>query len=205
MSIITYDPDNWLVSLHESLESMIRSVFTDDIYDVQFGGIDIQTLAEGFKTPLPKCLVTVEQDASDAPDLGFGNPGVEVVDEIDGNVVLHEAQWHTVTFDFGVWASAEAGGQTACLRAYQKLSMLFTGGGAHERFRAATDGIDIRDFSGGRFFLDRLNDLPVWRVFDCRLVVRVFSRYIPPAGSELPWIDGFEQDQELVDADGLNA
>ena len=55
---------------------------------------------------------------------------------------------------------------------------------------AHTDGVEILSFSGGQSVNDLINDLPVFRVVDIVLRVRVFSRTkkVP-----ITFIEGVEQ------------
>lgn len=199
MSVYAYDPDNWLVSTHRSIENYVRDqlqaldTLGPDV-EVEMGFPDTATWTK--TSPLDKIFVHFEQDDQDDPSLGFGQPGVEEYDEANGLWRIQEAAWHVLDFDVGVWVSPEMGGATKRMETVQALKNLFTTAGGKQAFNDATEGLNVVSFSGGRNALDRINDLPVWRAMEMTLIVRVFSRHIPPTFETVPM--DFEQDQNLT-------
>jgi hypothetical protein len=81
-----------------------------------------------------------------------------------------------LNFDVGVWAFQEAGGGTARMEAQETLKQLFIGNQADLDLAAATNGIHVLSFSGGRHITDTINGQPVWRAMDMTLIVRVCGR-----------------------------
>jgi hypothetical protein len=136
MSVLLYDPDNWLVSATRSLGSYVA-----------------------------------------------------------GTEELQEAMQHILNFDVGVWASAQSGGGTTRMEVVQALHNIFGPAKSRQDVEAATDGIVVVSFNGGRFVLDRINDLPVWRAMDMTLELHVFSRHIPATPDVA--IDSFNQGEHL--------
>jgi len=207
MSIIQYDPENWLLTTVRSLVSYTKNALdpSDAILYVD-AGFPIDGNGEWTKpSPLDRTLIHFEQDDATNPTWGFGivgkstytppagsNPGTERIDE---------AQPHMVNFDLGVWASVESGGATARMKYQQELANLFGRAGGKQDLYDATGGIWVVSFSGGRHVLDRVNDMPVWRVTDMTLVVRVVSRHL---GQEVVVPDNavFEEDFTITDDAG---
>ena len=203
MSTYAYDPDNWLVSTHRSIQKWVydqlqaQAPFTDDI-TVEMSFPDTSAWRIGM--PLDKILVHFEQDSEDDPPLGFGQPGVEVIDDTtdpdNPTSQFQEAARHDLNFDVGVWVSAEMGGATKRMEVVQALKNLFTSVYGMRQFNVDTDGLNIVSFVGGRNIIDRINDVPVWRAMDMMLVVRVFSRHLPAEPVTVP--TGTEQSENLT-------
>jgi hypothetical protein len=111
----------------------------------------------------------------------------------------------------GIWTSDRAGGKTQRLRAYQNLIRLFQGKLAFDDLRDATlrtdagefDGcLEIFGFTGGRFITETVNDIILYRLIDCQLVIRCYSR-TSPLRPPLPTIEEIFQDPELIIDDEL--
>lgn len=194
MSQVTYDPTNWLVTASRALKSFVELSLDDPDVVVEMSFPDTRSWEK--QTPLAKCIIHFEQDAIADPILGFGNPGVEVIDIGAGTSIFAEAAQHSINYDVGVWVSTEMGGATKRMELVQALKDLFTGGGRRAAFNKATGGLNITSFEGGRNELDRVNDVPVWRALDMTLIVKVFSKWVPEDSEML--VGDFTQDQELT-------
>lgn len=189
MSIYQYDPEDWLVSASRALTSYVASLLPQ--YDVEANYPDTEKLI-----PMPRPLVHLEQDDLEHPVLGFGVPGVEVIDDVAHTWELHEAQVHHLHFDVGVWVSKEAGGATERMKAAQVLSDAFARPNGKKALQEATGGLWVVNYMGGRNELDRISDTPVWRMIDATVIVRVVSRHIPVDPEVL--VGTYEQDQQLT-------
>jgi hypothetical protein len=193
-----YDPENFMESTIRCLKDYAVSGFNssvqaggnpvgDQVYEVvmEFPGpsIDAKTM------PMEKTIVHFEVDAVDDALLGMGdNIFSRIYDPATHVVYEKEAGMHLFSFDVGVWASDRSGGTTARLRARSVLRNLFHGPRAIEALKAATDGgdggLEIMNWTGGRFLTERINDMDVYRMVDNTLELRVFSRTptdLPPA------------------------
>jgi hypothetical protein len=185
-----YNPYKWLPSLQRSLQEYVmtgakNSIVNgddepvgDQVYQVEFDFPSPDHLAR--LMPLPKTLIHFVIDDIENPTLGFGDGVVNSILDAEGQTVIEEqTAAHVVNFDVGVWASDNSGGSTARLEAYQLLTDLFAGPRALGACREQTGGVEIRSFDGGRFVLDSINDVGVFRIVDTTLVVRVYSLNAP--------------------------
>lgn len=180
MTQTLYDPENWLLTMTRGLEDYAKAVFDPALYNIQMAYPDVVLLAK--EQPLDKVLIHFERDAIDSPVWAFGIQGQDEwsePDHLSGTFQVLEAQRVIVNYDIGVWASADAGGETYRMLAVQQLHNLFGPAGAKENFNRVTEGITIRSFTGGRDATDRINDLPVWRTMDMTLVIEAFSKIVP--------------------------
>lgn len=196
MTVLQFDPDNWILSTHRSLQSYVEDALgvtgaDGDVAVVEMSFPDTTKITK--ETPLDKVLIHFEQDDMANPQLGFGTPGVEEFDEDAATVVLKEATRHLINFDVGVWVSAQCGGTTGRMQYMQTLANLFASPVNKRAMREQTDGLYPMSFSGGRNVLDRINDILVWRATEMTLVVEVFGRVIP-ASSVPAIVDGFTLD-----------
>lgn len=191
MSQTIYDPANWLVTMTRALEDYAKAAFDPELYTIQMSYPVIADLANG--QPLDKVLIHFERDAVDSPVWAFGIQGQDEWTDPShetGTFRVIEAQRQLVNYDIGVWASADAGGETYRMMAVQMLHNLFGPAGAKVKFNTVTEGLTLRSFTGGRDATDRINDLPVWRTMDMTLVVEAFSKEAdPPEGDWVP--EGF--------------
>jgi len=174
----TYDPEKWLESTTRALKEYVDNAFSA-AYEVimEFPSTD----AVLKYMPLSKSIIHFEIDSQEHNRLGFGdNYGA-----INYNITTHEtnpqeAAIRLLNFDVGIWTSDRSGGTTSRLRAQQTLGFLFEGSLAQAKLDAAVDDgagrIEIRDYRGGRFLTDRINDVDVYRMVDATLEIRVFSR-----------------------------
>lgn len=198
MSQYAFDPVEWLTSATRALEDYVRNALGDDDVQVEMSFPNTDTITK--ETPLAKVLIHFEQDNIENPVLGFGVPGKEVVDVDEGSWALYEAAWHEINFDVGVWVSAEMGGATKRMQVYQQLVTMFGTALGRIDLNETTGGVKVVNFHGGRFALDRVNDLPIWRAMEMTLICQVFSKHIPPQIEVLP-IDGADQTQ-IITIDG---
>lgn len=190
MSVI-FDPDSWLISLHRALKDYVENEINEyvqsggngvglDVYDVVFDWPDAAELAK--EAELPKTIIHFVVDDMDTRRLGFGNQHVAAVEEDRAEpasdlIRFHEANGHIVNFDVGVWASDQSGGSTARLVVYEMLFKLFGTEAARRRTRDTIE-VEIQRFNGGRFIIDKIGDVRVYRIIDSELVVRVYSRTV---------------------------
>jgi hypothetical protein len=194
MTQVPYDPDLWLESLTRALGSFCGVSLGDPDVQVEMSFPDTSQWTK--EMPLTKAIVHFEQDDIQSPILGFGNPGVDTVNDVNGTVVHQEAVQHLVNFDVGIWVSAENGGVTKRMELTRKLKDMFTSVGGKEAFNEATGGLWPVSFEGGLNQLDRINDLPLWRTMGMTLIVRCFSRITPPGPFVV--VGDFTQDPHLV-------
>lgn len=171
-----FDPDKWLISLQRSLKDYVEANLNlTDVYELEMSYPSADELAK--KVPLPLTILHFEIEDTQMVPFGLGDNVVNVVyDELGGTVEEWEAHCHEVDINVGVWASVESGGVSARLVARQDLDALFVGPAARDACMAQTDGIEILSFSGGLFVNDLINDIPIFRVVDAMLRVRVYSR-----------------------------
>lgn len=199
---MTFDPDNWLISLTRELGTYVAAQINNPDVAVEMSFPDTRSWTKS--TPLDQAIIHFEQDDVEEPVIAFDQLGVDVSDIITGTVKRHEAVLHHVNFDVGVWVSAEMGGTTKRMELCQALKNIFTTVYGKRAFNLATDGLWIESFQGGRNELDRINDVPVWRALDMTLVVKCFSRHIP-ADPEYLTLNA-EQGQHLtIQTDGTQS
>lgn len=191
MSVTEFNPDKWLETLHRGIHDFVKdrvnSYVKNDLdapaglsaYDIVMDWPEADDPARDIR--LEKTLIHFVVDDIDSAKLGFGQDIVNAIEELhdapDPDIVnFHQARRHIVNYDVGIWASDESGGSTSRLVTYQMLDKIFGGDDARRDFKDATKGIEILAFSGGTFITERVNDVRVFRVIDCELSVRVFSR-----------------------------
>lgn len=197
---LTYDPENWLVSLTRTLKDYVSQGLDKSVLDqsgnpVGLGAYEVvmefpgPTIDDVKNVPLAKTLVHFEVDDPETRLLGFGdNVFTTNYNETTGTIQPQEAREHRVNFDVGIWATDSTGGTTARMKAYQILTNLFSGSRAVNALREFSDGgdgpIDVLSFLGGRFATERVNDIDVYRTIGATLVVRVYSRTAQPSVPE---------------------
>lgn len=190
----TFDAQKWVTTMQRSLKDYIlaevdasvsdNAVPTpnnvgSDVFDVVF---DYPPSAAGATdADLAKTIIHLEIDDIENIPLGIGRnvvADVYTAGDIDtaATLVEREAHCHKVNFDVGVWASDTSGGSTSRLLAYEILDKIFTGDMARVKCMSTTQGVEIISFQGGRFVIDTLNDVRVFRIVGSELVVRVYSR-----------------------------
>jgi hypothetical protein len=178
MAQTLYDPEHWLETVVRGIKDYVTNNINTRIYDVrmEFPAPALETE----KVPLSRTVIHFEVDATPERPLGFGdNVGDWNYDPVLG-VKPQYARVEEVNFDVGIWAWDASGGTTSRMKARQELANLFGGTNGMQRLADATnndDGkIEILSFSGGRFVSDTINDVRVYRMVDCSLDVRVYSR-----------------------------
>lgn len=217
MTVTDFNPEIWLETAMRGIVDFAREGFHESIRDENNNpaGQGIYDIVMEFPStekiltmmPLARTLIHFEIDDIDDRILGFGDGHHRLnYDEFMQRIQPQEAGEHRIDLDVGVWTSNRAGGVTARLRAYQTLRNLFHGGIAIEKLRDATNdlgegGVEIMSFTGGRFLTDTVNDIEVFRVIDCTLKVRVFSR--TPIEPEIPTIEDILIIPELIIDDNL--
>lgn len=189
-----YNPTDWLVSAQRTLKAYVEHFFDPRIWDVRFGfpsDAELQGLM-----PMDRTIIHFEIDDINNQILGIGKSIVQddydqfthLVKEIEGGM-------HNISWDIGIWASAKSGGTTSRLLAYQILNDLFYGPSAKDSFRAVTKGLEIREFTGGQFIKEEINDLDVYRVVGISLMTRAMSLRIPQS---IPTIEIINIVSELI-------
>jgi hypothetical protein len=225
MAVTRYNPELWLETLTRGIQEYAQEGFNDSVVDPGNNavGSEIYEVIMEFpatdeilrKVPLQKTLIHFEMDIIEDLNLGFSGREETIVKSVynaaTAEITQQEGVEHRVNFDVGIWTSDRAGGKTQRLRAYQNLIRLFQGKLAYDDLRDATkrtdagqfDGcLEIYNFSGGRFFTDSVNDVLLYRLIDCSLVIRCYSR-TSPFRPPLPTIEEIFQDPELIIDDNL--
>lgn len=214
MTQTLYDPENWLLTMIRGLKDYAQKGFKDSVLDDnnQPVGDQVYDVVMEFPTtdailksvPLGKAIVHFEIDEIDDRILGFGVGEHRLnYDAILKRITPQEAGEHRVALDVGVWTSDRSGGLTTRLRAYQTLKNLFMGALALQRLRSITTnpvtqdgGLEILEFTGGRFLQETINDLIVYRMVDCNLTVRCYSR--TPLLEPIPTIEDITIIPDLI-------
>lgn len=208
---MTYDPEQWLVTTVRTLKSYAEAGFDSAVLDNLGNPVGLEayevimefpgTENEPFKAPFDKTLVHFEIDDINDDELGFG-PNIfrDNYDAGTGSVKPQEARKHRINFDVGIWTSDRAGGTTQRMRAYQVLTNLFHGSRARTALwnysTSGDGGLEILQFTGGRFLTERVDDVPMYRSVDGQLEIRVFSR--TPMGVPEPAITEIGQQPGLT-------
>lgn len=207
MTTYAYDPDNWLVSTMRVIPayvldslSAIDEIGSDLAVEMSFPDTSRWTKT----TPLNDILVHFELDDDQPIKIGFGIPGVGVLDDEDNpsTVLFSEASKYRLNFDVGIWVSAEMGGATKRMQVRQALKNLLHPAGARQAFNAATEGLNIVSFEGGSDALDRINDVPIWRTMTMTLIVEVFGRYTPTFPDYVPVVVTQVQELTIISENG---
>jgi len=217
----TFDPEIWLETTLRGLKEYAEQQFDNalvgpdgpvglEAYEIvmEFPGATL----DASKVPMRRTVVHFEIDDIVTSTMGFGSGGVEeIYDEATGTVLIQEAQRQRILFDLGIWATDASGGSTSRARARQILTTAFGGNAGAKRLCEFTDGgegqLELLNFSGGRFLMDRINDMGVYRMVDCTLEIGVYSRTPKDAVVPMPAIITIDQDPFLLiyDVEGLIA
>jgi hypothetical protein len=187
--INVFNPDAFLISFWRALNEYVTANIDQGAFQTQLGYPKADQISR--EQPLEKTLIHFEVADMTEEGLGLGDSVTgQEYDEILKTIVEWEAHRHVIDMDIGIWASAESGGVTLRLEARQLLSKLFNGPRARLLCMTTTEGIEILSIGGGRNFTDEINSVPVWRMVDIVLRLRVFSRtkLVP-----IPFIDGVDQ------------
>jgi hypothetical protein len=210
--MMKYDPEDWLESSTRCLEEYARESFHQAIksedgtpigleaYEIvmQFPG----TLLDTRKVPMRRTLIHFEIDEIATSVIGFGdNIFAENFNETDESLNPQWAAAHRLNIDIGIWASDASGGITSRAKVKQILVNAFGGAAGIVKLREYSDGgdgrLDILSFSGGRFLVDRVNDVTVYRMVECTLEIGVFSRTPIEDTASVPAIMFITQDPKL--------
>lgn len=211
-SILTpYDPENFLVSLTRAIKAYViwgMNAFLGSgvVYNSQTntsGVIDVimeypPAGVEVYTTPLPRSILHFEIDSVDGELVGFGNNIFkETYDEVEKFLIQQEGSAHRVNFDVGIWTSDKSGGTTMRLMMRQALDQIFLGVKARNNFKLAVDNgngsPEILSFSGGGFIVENLNDVKTYRMIDCTLELRCYSRSKADVSDAVPTIEEIDQ------------
>lgn len=194
-----YDPEKFLETTFRTLKEYVETRMNTRVFDVvmEFPGAQI----DASEMPMKKSIIHFELDDHETKPVGFGSGMFrDNYDSTDHEIFPQYASIQTFTFDVGVWASDPSGGTSSRMRAKQYLNFIFdlNGGSGLGDFSDNGDGrIEVLSFSGGRFVLDHANDVRLYRMVDCQLVLRVFSRTpLPDAG--IPSLETILQDNSGV-------
>lgn len=192
-----YDPEKWLETTIRGIKDYVTNAINTRIYDVimEFPA----PILEKYQMPLKKTVIHFEVDDMPERLVGMGdNTFAMNYDALSQTVNPQEAREQRINFDVGVWASDESGGTTSRMRAKQILSTLFGGSQGITALRTVTDGgdgsVEILRYEGGRFAIDTINDVRVYRMVDAQLEVRVFSR-TPISSTPAPAIEEILQEE----------
>jgi hypothetical protein len=195
-----YDPEKFMESTFRTIKEYVETNINTRIYEVvmEFPGAQL----DAGELPMKKTLIHFEMDDQESKPVGFGDgmfadnyqPGVGLFPQY--------AAVQTFTFDVGIWASDSSGGTTSRMRVKQALNYLFDmNNGGSKRFGDFSDNgdgrIEVLSFSGGRFVLDSSNNVRLYRMVDCQLTVRVYSRTPIPTESA-PAIEEIDQSPNLT-------
>lgn len=197
--IVTFDPDDWLVSTTRAIGAYVSNYLNDPDLGVEMSFPDTRNMQK--ETPLDKALIHFEQDDISDPVLGFGVPGKDVFDYVTDpaapTYAKHETMQHHINYDVGVWVPAEIGGATKRMQLTQSLKNMLTTATGKKALNGATGGLWIVSFEGGRNELDRINGIPIWRTLNMTLIIKVFSRHIP-ATILVPGDGDYKQNPDLT-------
>lgn len=195
-----YDPELWLETTVRAIKDYVRNNINTRIYDVsmEFPSPEV----EQYKMPLRKTIIHFEVDDMPESLIGIGDNIFALnYDPVRKTVNPQEAREQRLNFDVGIWASDDSGGTTSRMRAKQILSNLFGGSTGIKALYEAAEGddgsIEILRYEGGRFAIDTINDVRVFRMIDCQLEVRVFSR-TPISDEPGPAIEDIQQVPNLT-------
>jgi hypothetical protein len=178
VSITQFDPESWLETAVRGVKDYAEQALNGSyeiVMEFPTQEFDSRT------TPWDKTIVHFAIDSQDDYALGFGSePTVWNFSEAEQGVFPQWGAAHRINFDVGVWATDASGGLTSRLRAKQYLHDAFGLPQGVMLLREATDNddgkLEIISFSGGRNLIDTVNDFRVYRMVDCNLEIRVFSR-----------------------------
>jgi hypothetical protein len=206
-----YVPEDWLESSVRVLKEYLEDEFDKSVYDNDtFRGLAVYEIIPEFpgpsidirKMPMHKTIIHFEIDDIRSSLIGMGdNVFAWTVDETTGIGTAREAQQHLLNIDVGIWASDASGGVTSRLRAKQILQNALGGARGITNLRAFSDGgdgkLEIMSFSGGHFIPDRINDMAVYLMVNCTLIIRVFSRSPLDPSMTGPAIMEIDIDQDM--------
>jgi hypothetical protein len=208
---VKYDPEQFLESTVRVLKAYLEQEFHRSVNDGgQYVGENAYEVVSEFpgsmldtrKMPLDRTIIHFEIDDIQSDLVGMGpNIFSQTYDETTGEVTGRTGEVHVLNMDIGVWATDRSGGTTSRLRAKQILQNCLGGTRGIVKLRDFSDGgdgmLENLGFSGGRFVLDRINDVQVFRLIEATLVLRVFSRVPLDDDMHGPAIEEIEQDPKI--------
>jgi hypothetical protein len=183
--VTTYDPFDWLPSAFEMLHEFIKSEVDAavlsgsdpiglQVYDIVMDypdSADLPLFAEFEKTVIHFAIDDISNQR-----LGHGENKIDSIYDDTANTITEiEAQFHEVNFDVGVWASDQSGGTSSRLRAYRVLHQILGSEIARQKCREQT-GIEIKSYTGGRYIIERTNDVRLYRIIGAELVIRLHGQ-----------------------------
>ena len=185
-----YDPEQWLETTVRCMKEYLEQEFSESVSDgSMYVGDQVYEIVAEFpgpaldmgKIPLHRTVIHFEIDDIISRIIGFGDGVLDsTYDNTTGQVTGRTGEVHRIFMDVGIWAFDASGGTTSRLRAKQILQSALGGARGIKRVRSFSDGgdstIDVIGFSGGHFILDKVNDMTCYRMVDCNLELRVFSR-----------------------------
>jgi hypothetical protein len=199
-----YDPENFMLSTSRVLKDYVEAFINTGVFEVimEFPGAVID---QGL-LPLKKTVIHFELDDIDSKPVGLGDGMfADNYNATDETITPQYASVHKLLWDVGIWASDRSGGTTQRARARQMLEFLFgRNNGGIERLREFSDNddgvLEITDFSGGRFLIDTSeNDQKaLYRMVNCQLEIRVFSRTPLSMASPIPTIEDHTQVPDIT-------
>jgi len=213
-----YDPEAWLETTVRCLKEYLEQEFLESISDgANYVGDQAYEIVAEFpgtaldigKIPLHRTVIHFEIDDIQSRIVGFGdNVFATTYDSGTSQNTDRTGEVHRLTLDVGIWAFDASGGTTSRLRAKQILQSALGGARGIIRMREFSDGgdstIDVLGFSGGHFILDKINDMTVYRMVECNLELRVFSRDPLKPDMHGPAIEEIIQDPHLkIDDNGV--
>jgi hypothetical protein len=209
---VKYNAEDWLESTTRSLKAYAEERFNNAVkengvpvgleaYEIvmEFAGpaFDLRLM------PIRKTVIHFEVDDIVTRPVGLGDGiFVQEFNEVTGEVLTQYATAHRINFDVGIWATDASGGVTSRSRAMQILNNAFGGAYGILKLREFSDGgdgrLDIHSYTGGRFIMDRSNDMTLYRTVESNLEIGVFSRSPGADEAEIgPAITDITQDPEL--------
>jgi len=188
--MIPYNPEEFIESTVHVLKGYLEQEFHRSVNDgmtyvgeqayevvAEFPGSALDTR----RMPMERTIVHFEIDDIQSDVVGMGdNIFAKTYDVDTGQVTGRTGEMHVFNFDIGIWASDRSGGATSRMRAKQILQNSLGGTRGIVRLKQFSDGgdgmLENLSYSGGRFVMDRINDVQVFRMIESTLVIRVFSR-----------------------------
>jgi len=209
--VTKYNPEEFLESTVRVLKEYLEQEFHRSVND---GGMYVGEQAyeivpefpgsalDSRKMPMHRTIIHFEIDDIQSDIVGMGdNIFAQTYDPDTGQVTGRTGEVHILDIDIGVWASDASGGLTARMRAKQILQNCLGGTRGIVKLKQFSDGgdgmLELLGYSGGRFVMDRINDMQVFRMIESTLVLRVFSRVPLDDDMTGPAIEEIEQDPTL--------
>lgn len=189
--------EDWLESTVNSIEQYILDEMDIRLSNPFVVRMSFPSKNEDFNLPLPNTIIALEIDDISNNSMGFGDQvWGRTYDDDAGTFTEDEAGWHELDFGVSIWASADSGGSTARMRAYQLLTDIFYGSRAYNKVLSQR-GIEILSFAGGLFTREVIEEQDMFHVGGIDLKVRVFSKNTTRPEDAITFIDEIDQDPDL--------